>query len=285
MNKDAVWTTLTTAVGAVFYFLQLIIASRHFSPNDFGVLAIVNVMQWVVVGIQDMGLSSYCIYLQDSSRKTHSTLFWVSVLVGVIAGLLIFIIANPLGVFYKMPDLPKLLYLLSIYFIVLGVSGQYQAQLIKTFKSAKLAKIELLSRVLSFSIVYYLIKVEEMGPMSIVLGLITFGVSKLIMMVVTANSEWHPRFEFDKSVAPAALRYGFYQSSTVVISQLGLQLDQLVIGKVLGAETVGYYSLAKELINYPIRFLLPILGILHSSLKVVDTFDVNKKLTTSYRSH
>ncbi len=26
-------------------------------------------------------------------------------------------------------------------------------------------------------------------------------------------------------------------------------------------------------------------GILHSSLKVVDTFDVNKKLTTSYRSH
>ncbi len=27
------------------------------------------------------------------------------------------------------------------------------------------------------------------------------------------------------------------------------------------------------------------LGILHSSLKVVDTFDVNKKLTTSYRSH
>jgi len=28
-----------------------------------------------------------------------------------------------------------------------------------------------------------------------------------------------------------------------------------------------------------------ILGILHSGLKVVDTFDVNKKLTTSYRSH
>ncbi|GEM_PF-2808577 len=26
-------------------------------------------------------------------------------------------------------------------------------------------------------------------------------------------------------------------------------------------------------------------GILHSGLKVVDTFDVNKKLTTSYRSH
>ena len=38
--------------------------------------------------------------------------------------------------------------------------------------------------------------------------------------------------------------------------------------------------------NKKLLSLFPIIsGILHSGLKVVDTFDVNKKLTTSYRSH
>ncbi len=47
-----------------------------------------------------------------------------------------------------------------------------------------------------------------------------------------------------------------------------------------------YAETTKDQFQLPLEEkIIDKLGILHSSLKVVDTFDVNKKLTTSYRSH
>lgn len=260
MRKAAIWTTAATGAGALLQLSQLAIAARYLNPTDFGVLAIVNVVLWVVGGFQDMGLSSYCIHLGEQSRRTNSTLFWISALLGVLAAGVVAVIALPLQHFYAMPGLETLLLLLSLNFVSVGLSGQYQAHLIRVFRAEALAKSELIARVVSFGFVAASLTVLKLGVVSVVLGHLIFGVAKLLLLSLMAQPNWHPRIEFDTEVGPAALRYGSYQAGSVVINQLRQQLDQIIIGKALGAEALGIYSLAKELLSYPMRVIQPLIS-------------------------
>jgi exopolysaccharide (amylovoran) exporter len=260
MRKAAVWTTAATGAGAMLQLLQLAIAARYLHPTDFGVLAIVNIVLWVVGGFQDMGLSSYCIHLGEQDRKTNSSLFWISTCLGGLAATVIACLAQPLQTFYAMPGLAALLLVLSLNFVLLGLSGQYQAHLIRVFRAENLAQAELCARVLAFGAVVVFLAVLKLGVLSVVLGHLVFGVSKLLVLLWISESAWHPRFEFDTTVGPAALKYGSYQAASVVVNQLRQQLDQIIIGKVLGAEALGLYSLAKELLSYPMRVIQPLIS-------------------------
>lgn len=260
MRRDAIWTTAATAFGAIFQIGQLMVAARYFSPADFGALAIVNIVLWVVTGFQDMGLSSYCVHIGERDRRTYSTLFWTSSALGAIAAATIVLIAVPTESFYAIPGLARLLLLQSLCFVVLGVSGQYQAQLIRAFRAATLARAELIGRVVAFVVTCACIAALHLGPASIVIGYLAFSIIKLAVMILVAEQDWHPRFEFDRSVAPAAIRYGAYQAASVMINQIRQQLDQIIIGKALGAESLGLYSLAKELLSYPMRFMQPLIS-------------------------
>jgi len=236
------------------------VAARYFAPAEFGALAIVNIVLWIVTGFQDMGLSSYCIHLGEKDRRTNSTLFWTSAALGAVTAGIVVVIAAPAESFYGIRGLSELLILQSLSFLILGVSGQYQAHLIRVFRAAALARAELVGRVVAFFVTCYCIAWLHLGPAAIVIGYLVFSAAKLAAIVHVAEKEWHPRFEFDGAVAPAAIRYGAYQAASVMINQIRQQLDQIIIGKALGADSLGLYSLAKELLSYPMRFMQPLIS-------------------------
>ena len=259
-SSDVLWTVLTTGAGAGFQILQMMVAARYFSATDFGALAIVNITTMIVLGLQDMGLSSFCIHLGEASPRSNSTLFWISAALGVMVGLVVVAFAPLLETFYAIPELKTLLQLAAINFALIGFGGQYQAHLIRVFKARRLAQIELFARCVSFAITLLLITQIRLGTMAIVIGLLSFATLKLALMAMVADRTWHPRLEFDTNLAPNALKYGAYQAGSQVINQLRSQLDQLIIGKALGPESLGLYSLAKELLSYPMRFLQPLIS-------------------------
>lgn len=260
MRKAAVWTAAATGASAVFQLLQLAIAARYLHAADFGLLAIVNVVLWVIGSLQDMGLSSYCVHLGEQGRRANSTLFWISTSLGCVAAGIVAGVALPLQYFYAMPGLATLLLLLSLNFVSVGLAGQYQAHLIRVFRAEQLAKAELCARVITFMVVLLCLTQLNLGVVSVILGHLVFGASKLCFVVFLAESNWHPRFEFDGKVGPAALKYGAYQALSAVANQLRQQFDLLIIGRVLGAEGLGVYSLAKELLSYPMRVMQPLIG-------------------------
>jgi exopolysaccharide (amylovoran) exporter len=169
-------------------------------------------------------------------------------------------IATPVANFYDMPDLVPLLDLLAVNFLVIGLSGQYQANYIRVFQAARLAQIELGARLAALVLVLWLLTAAGWGPRAIVAGMLVFATLKLMLLAALAPRDWHPGWSFDRALAPRALRYGTFQAGTQLVSQLRMQADQLVVGKALGPEMLGVYSLAKDLIGYPLRFVQPLMA-------------------------
>jgi O-antigen/teichoic acid export membrane protein len=60
-----------------------------------------------------------------------------------------------------------------------------------------------------------------------------------------------PRFRFNSAVARELFAYGKFMTALAVVVFIGNQLDNAVIGKLLGMESLGYYSLAYTLANLP----------------------------------
>ncbi|HBI06300.1 MAG TPA: lipopolysaccharide biosynthesis protein, partial [Erwinia persicina] len=56
------------------------------------------------------------------------------------------------------------------------------------------------------------------------------------------------------------MKYGVYQLGSQTINQLRTQADSLIVGKVMGAEMLGVYSLAKELVLQPLKLVTPVIN-------------------------
>lgn len=259
-RRDALWTVAVTGISALCQLLQLAVAARYLDAEAFGVFAIVNVTLWVVLAVQDMGLSSYCVHLGETDRRSQSTLFWISSLLGGIAALIVLLVMQPLAWFYSMPELKILLPWVALNFILLGLSAQYQANLIRVFRAKLLAQMELMARLISFALTLWLLIIMNWGLLSLVIGTATFALLKLLALMVVAERHWHPQLCFDRRLAAGALHYGGFQLSAQLVNQLRSQADVLIVGKALGAEVLGIYSLARELISYPLRFMMPLIS-------------------------
>lgn len=260
LRKQAVWLLFSNLFSAVLQIIQISVLARHLELHELGLLAIVNSILMIAMILQDMGMSSYIVHRQDLNRREQSTIYWVNFSLSLLAGLIVLISAWPLSKFYQMENLQPLILLASVNFIFLGSLSQYQAHFIKEKRMISLSKIEMSAKTLSFIFVMLAIFFTNLRTSAVIIGLIANAVFRLLFMSYFGDKAWRPRFEFDTSICKGVFKYGIYQLGSQVINQLRTQLDVIIIGKVLGSESLGLYSLAKDLIMQPLKLITPVIN-------------------------
>lgn len=260
IKKQAVWVFGGTCVIGALQVIQLGFLARTLSVTELGILAIINAILAVAMVLQDMGMSSYVVHRQQLTRKEQSTIYWVNTSLGLITSLLLIVLAWPISIFYAQPRLLDLIILASLNFSVLGCLSQYQAHFIKVKKVILLSKIEVFSKLISVIFTVALLYFSSLTISSVILGLLVNALIRISCMIFFAESTWHPTFSFCKNTCKSAIKYGSFQLGSQIINQLRTQADSLVVGKVLGADMLGIYSLAKELVLQPLKFITPVIN-------------------------
>jgi len=182
------------------------------------------------------------------------------VLLSLLTGLLLIAIAWPIAYFYHLPQLTGLIMLTSLNFLVLGSLSQYQAHFIKAKKMVLLAKIEMVTKFLAFALTVALLYLSPLNVSAVILGLFANAAMRILCMIWFGEKSWRPTFEFDKTTFFSSMKYGVYQLGSQTINQLRTQADSLIVGKVMGAEMLGIYSLAKELVLQPLKLVTPVIN-------------------------
>ncbi|KPZ52520.1 Teichuronic acid biosynthesis protein TuaB [Pseudoalteromonas sp. P1-13-1a] len=254
-KKQGAWLFVSAGVAGGVQFLIFSMLAYYTSPESIGVLAIVNVFLAIAFLVQDMGLSNYFIYKQNLTRAQSSTLYYTNCVLGLIASLIITVLAAPVERFYDSNDIGQSMYIMAFNFILLGFSAQYQANFIKSEQNVTLAKIDIAIKISLLISTFTLI---QLGISSIFPYLYSYLITNFIrylVFVFIADKTWHPTLKVDLKIIKPAIAFGSYQMGSQVISQVRTQLDQLIIGKIMGVEILGLYSFAKELIMQPVKFI------------------------------
>lgn len=233
------------------FFLRLgslMILARLLEPKDFGLVGMVTAFTGVLQLFRDFGLSAATVQRLHVTEEQMSTLFWVNILVGLILGLLTAALAPVVVLFYHEPRLFSVTIVLATGFLFNAAGVQHSALLQRQMRFTALAIINTISLVVSMAIGIGM-AVSGYGYWAIVGLTITLPVVSTLGVWFVAS--WLPGRPHTQVGICSMMRFGGTITSACVIGYVIYNLQQVLIGRFWGADAVGVYSRAYQLINIP----------------------------------
>ena len=255
--RGTFWEYLSKYSARIFVFISTAILARILNKEEFGVASYAIVAINFIEFLQGLGLRQALIYY-PKSEKQNNTAFILGIGSGVLLTIFSFFVVAPLaGLFFNNPRAVPVTRVLSFYFILV---------------SSNIVQDAILSKRLAFGlraipgIGNSLLK----GLVSISLALLGFGAWSLIYGQLAGTfvevalfwhiAKWKPKFQIEKQSVRPLLSYGLNIFSISAISNLMSNIDYLLIGRYLGAENLGVYTLAFRLPTLLIKQFSGILG-------------------------
>ena len=256
--KGVKWSTVITFANASLQALQYVILARLLEPSAFGLMGIVITIITFSQMFLDMGISNAIIHKQEITKNQLNTLYWLNVFAGFITFAMICIIAPIIANFYNEPVLKQLLVLAGIYFVITPFGQQFRVLLQKDIRFFELAKIEITGRVIS-TIASAFLAYKGYGAYALVYGFLAGTIIQTIQCLNLGLKEYGLKFAIKLGEIKEFLTFGFYQVATNTVNYFAFQIDTLLIGKLLGMDALGIYTIAKQIIMYPAMLINPTL--------------------------
>jgi len=257
-ESGARWTIGSSAVGGAIQILQFAVLARLLSPVDFGLMAMMVVVIRFAQLYADLGVGNAIIYRQDATLDHLSTLYWTNILAGVLV-FAVLVAATPLLVLlYAEPRLASYLPFVAASILILAVGQQYQILLQKHLRFRELAVAESVAAAVG-AVVTIAAAFAGQGVVALIYGLLTSALIRTLLYIGSFVREWRPTLHFDYRDLRNYLSFSLYQLGERSINYFSQHADQLLIGAVLGATTLGYYNLAYNLVIWPMQRINPAL--------------------------
>lgn len=139
--------------------------------------------------------------------------------------------------------------------IVIQAFGlQFRALFQKELQFNILAKIDILSAIISFGLAIYL-ALFGYGIYALI-----FSVLSMAILLLYFGLRVHkPKFIFKLFEIKDFFVFGSYSTGNGIVSTIASRIDIILIGKLLGTDSLGLYSVIKELILRPAELINPII--------------------------
>jgi O-antigen/teichoic acid export membrane protein len=248
----------TIAQGAQFALSlgSIMVLARLLTPHDFGLVAMVMTVTGFLRIFKDAGLSTATVQQAEITHGQVSNLFWINAALSGAMTLIVAACAPLIAWFYREPRLIGVTLLLSITFLLTGLTVQHLALLNRQMRFGRIALIQVGS-VLLGSIVGIIMAWLKYGYWSLVGTQLAAAIGGLLL--VWSISGWRPQLPARHSKVWPLLSFGANVSASNFLYSLARGSDSLLIGRFYGPESVGLYSRAAALLHAPlVQFLTPI---------------------------
>jgi O-antigen/teichoic acid export membrane protein len=224
--------------------------ARLLSPRDFGLVAMAVVVTMFGGLIKDLGLSLATIQREKITHQQVSTLFWINVVVSVALGVVVIAASGLIAGFYDEPEVRGITIALSSTFIFGGLTAQHNALLQRQMRFSRMAAIEVIAMVLGTAVAISA-ALSGAGYWSIVLWGV---VSTFVTMALSwLSSRWRPGRPGSLASVRSMLVEGANFTGFNILSYLGREADNLLIGWRWGADPLGLYTRAYALLMLPLN--------------------------------
>lgn len=256
--KGVKWTTLNTLILTICTLLKISILARLIDKSDFGLMAIITFVMGFVDLFMDMGISLAILHKQKISRNEYSSLYWINFIFSIAIYVIILVITPFIADFYDEEILRKLIPLTGASIIIVAIGRQFKTILQKDLNFKKIAVIEIAAAVISL-VAAVILAVKGFGILSLIYSLLLNYIINSTAYFITGFKTHPIRFHFKFNETKSFLKIGIFQVGSQIVNYFNRDLDILLIGKFFGAEVLGGYSLAKQLVYRPAQIINPIL--------------------------
>lgn len=243
------WSFLNTAVGRFGTLAIGIVLARVLGPAQFGTFAVATVALFAVLSFNELGVSLAIVRWPQDPRSIAPTVTTISVITSALLTVAVWLAAPSFSAAMGDPGATAVVRVMTLSILINGVVATPAALLQREFKQRRRMVIDQVNTWLGAGVSLGL-ALLGWGAMSLAIGRLSgAGVSALLFIL---SSPQRLRFGFDRSVARALLRFGLPLAGSSIIVFASGYADQLVTGKILGSQALGFYVLAFNLSSWPV---------------------------------
>ena len=252
------WSGVSMGVVTTLQFVTLAVLARLLSPSDFGVMGMIMVVIGFAQAFADMGLSNAIIQRQGVEEDHLSSFFWINVFTGIVLFTCI-LLCRPIAVLYfKQPALSDYLIFAAFIFLITPVGQIFTTLLRKELKFKALSKIEIAGMVV-YSVTTIGMALAGFGVLSLIFGQLIRCLFTVIILFIIFRKIWLPRLHFSITEIKSYLSFGAFQMGERAVNYLSANIDYIVIGRFLGPAALGFYTLAYQIVIFPLTKINPII--------------------------
>lgn len=244
-------TTMTAqGIQFVLQMARTMILARLLTPADFGLIGMVMVVVGFAEMFKDAGLSIATVQKDTITREQISTLFWLNVLLTGILGACILAASPLVAWFYGRPELTAATAVLSLSFLITGLTIQHAALLRRHMRFGTLATISIASHIVNL-VVAVLLALAGWRHWALVGGSLATALS--VALLTLYFCPWTPGRMQRKTGVRGMLKFGAHLTAFNFVNYFARNADNVLIGKFLGAGALGLYARAYQLFMMPIQ--------------------------------
>lgn len=229
-----------------------VVLARLMPPAEFGKIAMI----MSVIGLGDtlaqFGMAHAIIQQQDTTDEELTSVFWFAVALGLAMTGLTWIAAPPIEQFYDVEGLASLIRLGALSLFLGKASLVFRALFQRELAFERLAPLEIVQLVLSSAVAVTLAYLGY-GARSRIVAEVLGAAVLLGGLAFTASTHgwWQPTLHFSLSEIRPFLGFGAFVTGKSMLNYAAVQLDVVIIGKLLGVNALGLYHFAKGLMERP----------------------------------
>ena len=254
--RGVAWTATVKWITQLLTWGTTVVVARLLVPSDYGLIGMATIYIDLIVLFSEFGIGTTIVTIRDLSEDQISQLNTTALFLGFLGFLVSASAAIPLGKFYRAPNLPLVVVVLSGGFVASGFRTVPYSLLQKELRFKLLAVIEGAQGIVQ-ALVTLILAFLGFGYWALVLGILSFTLTSTGLVLIRRRHSYAlPKY--------ASIRKAIHYSRHILIGRLCwasyTDSDFIIAGRVLGEAPLGAYTLAWTLAHAPIEKLTTLIN-------------------------
>ncbi|MBN2284952.1 MAG: lipopolysaccharide biosynthesis protein [Tissierellales bacterium] len=244
------WGAGLRFLGQLITWTIAIVVMRLLSPQDYGLMGMAGIFITFLAMVNELGLGAVLIQKRDIDEDMVRQIFGLLLIINFALFSLSLTAAPLVAVFFEEQRLVPLIRLISIQFIMASFVIIPQSIIDREMLFREKAIVDLVSAIAG-SLATLALALSGWGVWSLVWGSLTISLCRTVGLNLIRPYLQLPKFSFKG--AGRAVSFGAYVTISRILWTLYTQADIIIIGKVLGKNLLGFYSVALNLASLPMQ--------------------------------
>lgn len=246
--KGVVWSSIDRFTSQGISFVFSILIARLLLPSDYGVIAMLGIFMAVSQCFIDSGFGTALIRKNDRTETDFCTVFYFNIAVACLFYGLLWIASPYIAQFYDMPLLETVTKVVGLNLIVGALAGIQSAQLSIAIDFKSRAKISVITTIFT-GIVGLWLAYKGYGVWALVFQGLSSNILRTLLLWITVR--WIPKLIFSWKSFWELFSFGSKLLASGLLDTIYNNIYTIVIGKFFSAKSLGVYSRADGLAQFP----------------------------------
>mgnify|MGYP001812345213 CR=1 FL=1 len=242
--RAVMWNYLSFASGKVLVLVTLAVLARLLTPEEFGIVGFATLALAYLAVLKDLGLGGALIQRRGDIEEASHTVYTLNLALAAVLTAVTAASAPLVAAFFDEPLVTPILRVLSFTFVIEAL-GSVHLVLLARRLDFKRKLVPDVGRAVVKGAVAITTAALGMGVWALVWGqLAGVAASAILVRLVVA---WRPQLRVRRHLVRPMLGFGMPLVAVDIQHAAWANLDYVVIGRFLGSEALGIYTLAYRL--------------------------------------